>query len=465
MKISQRACLWFRQVLAHVMDRAAVALPLLYLAWALPLLLVVAVVTPPWQNPDEPAHMLRISQIAHGGLLGYRFDNNAGGIADPAIVRSVIPMTSVNQYSEQNPGRKVSLGMLAAAGSVQWSTPAELGFANTAQYSPILYTPAVLAVEIGRVLQLSVVHSLIAARMANGVVAALVAAFALSFARSTRLVLAALLVLPMTVAMFASAAQDGLIIALTLVMVACVDRVVAEERDPTFWETALIGVVTAVVIIARPAYLPMAALPLVSVRRLHRRAWLCFVAVFVVSMIWTTYILSSVSVPLMASFNPTAQALYLLHQPWTIVPIAINTLVRMHEGYTLSFIGVLGSLDTVLPSSYYDAAWLVLLLVFASVAAGLTRRTWLSLLICLAAAGAIFFTWYLTWTVPQSDHVEGVQGRYFLPLAAVFAMAVPTWRHLGEVLRRPALAALLGFAVVTPMIVVHALVLRYYLVP
>ncbi|HVC60495.1 MAG TPA: DUF2142 domain-containing protein [Acetobacteraceae bacterium] len=444
-----------------ILERITAALPVLYLAWALPLVLAVAVVTPPWQNPDEATHMLRISQIAHGGLLGYRFGHDAGGVADPAILRSLLTVYSVFQHYHH----KVSLGMLGNAGSVQWGVPTQVGFAATARYPPILYAPAVLAVEAGNLLRLSVVHSLIAARMANALAAALVAALALSLARRTRLALAALLVLPMTVALFASAAQDGLMIALTLAVVACVDRVLAEERDPAFWEAMLIGVGTVIVITARPTNLPMAALPLVCARQLHRRAWLSAAAIAAVAMIWTAYMLSCVSVPLFPSVNPAAQLTYLLHRPWVILPIATNTLLQFHSGYLAAFIGVLGSLDTPLPASYYNYASFVLLLAFASVAVGPSRRTWLSLLIFLAAAGAVFFASYLTWTLPKADHVDGIEGRYFLPLAAVLALAMPNWRRLGAMLWPAALVALLAFALITPMVIIHALVLRYYLVP
>jgi len=308
-------------------------LPQLYLVWALPLLLAVAVVTPPWQNPDEPGHMLRISQIAHGGLLAYRFGDSAGGFADPAILQSNDPMKSITRDHG-----KVSVGMLAAAGSVQWGIPVELGIAATSRYPPFLYVPAVLAVEAGRLLRLSVVDSLIAARMANAVAAALIAAFALSLARRTRLALATLLVLPMTVAMFASAAHDGLMIAVTLAMVACVDRVQAEERDPAFWEAMLIGIAAAIVITARLSNLPMAALPLVCAQRLHRRAWLSFAAITAVSLIWAGYVAARLSVPLLPFVDPTAQLMYILHQPSVILSIATNTLVQQYAAYRIMFL-------------------------------------------------------------------------------------------------------------------------------
>ncbi len=459
--MSQPPYVRYRHLAARAVDRVAVMLPIIYLAWAVPLVLVVAVVTPPWQNPDEAAHMLRISQIARGGLLAYRFAGGAGGMADTAIIDSAMTMSGVMFH----PGHKVSLGMLAGAGAAQWAGAAELSFPAIALYSPVLYAPAVLAVAAGRGLRLSVVHSLMAARMVNAVLATLIAAFALCRARATRLALAVLLVLPMTVAMFASAAQDGLMIALTLLVVACVDRSVAEGRDPMLWETWVIGIATAAVIVARPPYLPLAALPLICMRRQSGRTWLSVAVVVAASAVWTAYSLISVSVPLQPSFNPKVQLLNFLHQPWTFVPLLLNTVARAHSDLSVTFIGVLGWLDTFLQPSYYYLAPYVLLLTFASGAAGPSRRIWLALLIWLAAVGAVFFAGYLSWTPPEADQIGGVQGRYFIPLAAVLAMAVPTWRRLGEVLQPPAVVVLLAFGAITPMMIIHALVVRFYLMP
>ena len=52
-----------------------------------------------------------------------------------------------------------------------------------------------------------------------------------------------------------------------------------------------------------------------------------------------------------------------------------------------------------------------------------------------------------------------------LGMAAVLAMGVPTVRPVGQVLWRPAVLALAGLAAITPMVIVQALVVRFYLVP
>jgi hypothetical protein len=58
--------------------------------------------------------------------------------------------------------------------------------------------------------------------------------------------------------------------------------------------------------------------------------------------------------------------------------------------------------------------------------------------------------------------VTGVLGRYFLPIMMVLALAVPRvgW---GARLVRPAAAAVAVQAIVTPAMMFHALLLRYYI--
>ena len=79
-----------------------------------PLLLTLAVVTPPWQNPDEFAHMLRAVEVAHGGLFGYRAWGTTGGESDPAIYDAYKPILGVAMHPEQ----RVSRAALAASGAV-----------------------------------------------------------------------------------------------------------------------------------------------------------------------------------------------------------------------------------------------------------------------------------------------------------------------------------------------------------
>jgi uncharacterized membrane protein len=78
------------------------------------------------------------------------------------------------------------------------------------------------------------------------------------------------------------------------------------------------------------------------------------------------------------------------------------------------------------------------------------------------AAVAIFVLQYLTWTWPGQLVITGVLGRYFTPLALVLALALPDWPRAAR-LRGPAMLGVLVLAAVTPAVMVHAILFRYYL--
>jgi uncharacterized membrane protein len=76
----------------------------------------------------------------------------------------------------------------------------------------------------------------------------------------------------------------------------------------------------------------------------------------------------------------------------------------------------------------------------------------------------LFAIQYMTWTVPGRVTVDGVHGRYFLPLALVGTGLLPAFgdtrlRQLQNFL----MAAVVAFPVVTLAYIMNAVVLRYYL--
>src|SRR4051794_37520178 len=211
----------------YLSDRFIQALPAMYVAWVIPLLFTLVLLVPPWQHPDENAHFLRIAQIADGALLGYRIESGAGGRVDPAIVAALLPFNAVPFH----PDRKVTAAMYAAAHRFHWSmVRRDLDFRNTAFYPPFLYAPSVLAVWVGRALDLTIIQTLYLARGANAIVPTFLTFLALVFARRTRIGLSVVAILPMTITLYTSASQDALIISLVILAVGAIDRIIDSDR-------------------------------------------------------------------------------------------------------------------------------------------------------------------------------------------------------------------------------------------
>ncbi len=423
------------------------------------MLLALAVVTPPWQNPDEFAHMLRAVEVAHGGLFGYRAWGTTGGESDPAIYDAYTPILGVAMHPEQ----RVSRAALAASGSVGWHKATIYTPYPTVEYSPAFYLPTAAAYWGGRAASLSVNHTLLLARAANAVVFLLVVLAAVTTARRTRLPLLAILLLPTTLALAASANQDSPMLACTALVVAILDRAIAQARDLRRGEVWLSAVLLACIGMARPPYAGFLLCLLLAARP---PAWAGMRALLVAGaavLAWCVAVALLIVVR-RGREDPHAQLAWLAADPARVASVIWATARTFGADYVAQTVGVLGWTDTRLPTPYIVGACLVLVLAGAAGAGGPARRPWLPLCGGLFAVVSIFVLQYFTWTWPGQPYVTGVLGRYFLPVMMVLALAVPrvAW---GSRLRRPAAAAIAVQAIVTPAVIFHALLLRYYLAP
>ena len=428
------------------------------LAYLLPVLLTLGWVTPPWQNPDEPLHMARAVQLAHGGLFGARQWGTAGGISDPAIYAAYMPV----RHAAMHPEEPLSRADLTASQAVRFSPAASfVSFPNTAQYPPFFYVPGALSYWAGWAAGLSVDATLRLIRAANAVMFAAAAAAALAIGRRARPLLAALILLPGTLQLACSASQDAGTLAATLLAVALIDRMIAERRGATSGEAACIAILLTTSAMARPPYACMLLLLFLLAPRLGRREFGLTLALSVLVIAWCLLTAIFVSVRF-SHADPAAQIAFVSKHAAELPAILLAT-ARFYAGeYWRQFIGELGWNDTFLPGSYIALASAVLTLSTAASASGPARRPALAAAALLGAVIAIFVLQYLTWTWPGQLVITGVLGRYFTPLAMVLALALPAWRPASHLVA-PAWLAILLLAALTPAVMLHTLLVRYYI--
>jgi uncharacterized membrane protein len=113
----------------------------------------------------------------------------------------------------------------------------------------------------------------------------------------------------------------------------------------------------------------------------------------------------------------------LLHSPLLVLRMCYNTLMWQGEELYSGMIGAsLGNLDPVLNTPYPVVLALTAILVMLalkkpgeSMKIGMGGRAWIWVLsfLCL---GALMFSMLLAWTPVTATTIQGVQGRYLLPL-------------------------------------------------
>jgi uncharacterized membrane protein len=439
-----------------------------YLCFAFVAILLFAFAIPPWQSPDEPAHFKRADQISRGGWLADRLEPAAsGGVVSAGIDATVRPFVPMHF----NPQVKATAEMFAQAEPVTWgnSQSAPSGFSNTALYPPVLYLPAAAAVLVGKLADLSIVSTLRLARIANGLVSVAIGTTAILVAGAAAPWIFALLALPTSLSVMASASHDGPMIALAALAAAILFNAYPGGRfaaSPRAF-VAMCGAV-ALVASARPIYAPLAILPLlVTGQGFAVRLGALAIIVAIVGN-WSRIVAPLVLLQLAEGADPGAQLALLRGDPLNFFVVVARTVKIGFWSLLETFVGRLGWLDTALPSLYHAFARVELLAAAAATVAALSMRQLNGRALAVAAALvvaclALFLSLYLVWTRAGEIVVVGVQGRYLIPLAVFIPAAIPfAIGAAPPIVARAAFMALLAFPPISIAVTLFAVMQRYY---
>jgi len=420
-----------------------------YCAWRVPL----------GQVPDEPAHIARVGSVLRGEIIGYRLksSNPLTGAPDAGVTGNYgLALASIagNGETAPLPASASAKARLTWVKAIPWSpTPMFISSVNTAAYAPVAYIPAAVALGIAIEAGVRPHNAAIAARFGNVVAFAALGCLALLLAGRGRLLMLVTLGLPTTIWLAGSCNQDGTLIAAAVLAIALLTRC---DRT-SFW----IGtVLLAVLALQKPPFAALMLLPLIAPAA-AAVTWTTRVAaallVIMPAMLWSILVIQHVTVPLLPSapYHPgplwpgdphrifrsaiaQAQLQVILRHPFrlTLQPL-INKIPGFPTIWT-QMIGTLGPFTIEVPESVRLPFILALLSSAAALLSGAQpsgQRRWTFLLALLAlstCAELIYMVEYLTWTPVGCSIIEGVQGRYFLPLLPVLTLILGRLIPLSE---------------------------------
>ena len=434
--------------------------------------LLLAILVPPFQNSDEFNHADRADQVSYGGLLARRYGGpeTSGGKVDPGIdgVDNIIGTVRFH------PDRKVSGTMLQAADAIRWSGRVNMTFANTAIYSPLLYLPSVPGLWAGKALRLSIARTLILARATSGLTCVLVASVAIAAAGPAATFLFVVLSLPMSLSLFGALSQDGPMLALAALAVAMAGRAQEAGRDGRTHYWIMCGCL-ALLGVGRPAYACLCILPGVLPHISLRRRILGILVPALATILWFSLasIATAINSDASRGVDPGLQLQALLQHPnqlWVLLGSILHGPQGM-EGASFwdEMIGILGWIDVVLPSWFYAFSAFVLpaaMLTALSRAKPLLPSPAQGIMFVagLAALAAIFLLSYIGWTPVGLPAVQGVQGRYFLPIVLFIPCMLPAVQSawLTPICQAVRQGSML-YPTISIVVTVSSVVQRYYM--
>ncbi len=351
----------------------------------------------------------------------------------------------------------------------RWSGTEAFRRFNSSVYFPVVFIPQAVGLKIAQALDLRLVQSLQLASMLNAVTCLLAIALAIHVAVAGKYVIAVIGTLPMTLHQLASVSLDGLVIAGSLLMFSLVSTALMRRQVSS---PALFGV-TALGALMAATKLPYAAIALSTLatlwwteprsdRKPLKYALACAALISITALWISISNAGAVRHSSRIQTSPGDQLAFLLSHPLEIPGLAFSTLAAHSHEYLAQIIGVLGWLDAPLPLVAYVALGLGLaaVLVMDGVRAQPLVR-WTILAGLTVSVALIFVSLYLIWNpLGSSGPIEGVQGRYFLPLLPFLACVLPKPQHPASDNLKPLIFAICG--VVSSLATVATIIERYY---
>jgi len=396
--------------------------------------LLLVFLVPPYQSPDEQTHLYRAYQLSEGHIVAKKLSYGAGDILPSSLSKSF----DQYYYLLFSPDKKVDRAVYTKSieTPLNKNKTTETRFENTAIYPPFAYVPQIIAVGIGRIFNASPVILLYMARLAN--LATWVAILWLAMRRNgkVRLPLLAFGLVPIVAFQAASASADVVTAAVAIFFVLEVCRLLTTKAAITRNQIILLTATAVTLALCKFPYilLSLTALLIPASRFASRKsAWkaraLTLGPAWAIALTWVV-IAQKTFVNLRVEAQSGMQLHYILTAPLGFAKTLYNTYVSLpSDGLYIQMIGQLGWLDTKLPF------WVLLCSALAVVLATLsvsfdkkspeptTFQRLVTLGLTLVTIGAISTLLYLTWNAPRATVIDGLQGRYYIPLFGAFLLA------------------------------------------
>lgn len=433
---------------------------------------VWSVLTPPFWGHDEITQFGRAYQVAHGGFLPEKIHDDRGPAwgGDVPVSIDALMSYAFHDYQDnpdepepmvEDPHAYDVLGGLAVSGQTK-----QVWFTNTAAYSPIPYLPPAAGIRLAEALDLNVGGMVLATRWAGLLAYLVIVGFALRVLRGHRVQWLAFTVAVLPIALFqaGTVTADTVTNALALLLSALVVKGLFLGQRLTKPETVAALATTILLPVCKPTYVLIAMLiVLIPARRFGFGAVVAAegsdgparVAPWQRVLPWAAAGIGAVSFAIWmkiaaptgdgmslmrpqkdwGSVRPGDQLHGILTDPVHFVRVFGDSIARRDQHWFVQFFGELGFSYVEVPALTVLASLLAFTVSIGTAERfsprGANRpRTWLVLATVAASVAMIYVTLYMSFTPVGYFIIDGVQGRYFVPLAVLGLAVVLRWMPL-----------------------------------
>lgn len=380
----------------------------------------------PYMTPDESYHI----------DMSYRHSNTLLGIESAGENKCYKRQDDTELEFTSSPSLEnykiIYDGLFSMAEN---DTLVEAEATSTTEAPMIIYLPAVLGMTLARLLHLGTVPMLLLGRWFSLLGFTILTYFGMKKLPFGKTALFLLAVLPMNLQQCTSFSYDAVITGVSFLYICWCVSLAFGEKQVKATDMLGLGILGIILVYGKSGvYLPLALLIfLIPAARFggKRVRNLCVLGLFLLPVLCflnqntatVSYIATTTEATATVGSSTTAGYTigYFLSQPLEFVRMLANTLSDKTAFYLESLVGQkMGWVEIDISEVISMLFWLLLILASLKTKEEpmyiRTGQKWWIVFVCAVCAGLILAGMLLTWTPRGYVSIEGVQGRYFIPL-------------------------------------------------
>ncbi len=380
---------------------------------------------PAYKAPDEYAHFLRAYEVSQGTLITPSYTSGDTVVAGQNYPANLIPQ----EYSQNLNDGLMSLHLVKESWNVDIYDGGErfYSYIGSALYAPLSYLPQAIGIFTASLFTSKAMLLLYAARTANAILSGVIGYYAIKNMPFGKNLAIAVMLMPMNIHQAISCAPDIMVNTLALGLISLV--LYLRETVTKITGKHLILMYTLCILIAlnKIVYVPLCLLLFLIPRNkfMDNRQYFKHVigigcCIIVCSLGWLAIASKYMGYTFQPNVNSAEQVIYILTSPLKYLLTILNTIFERGYTYLLTMFGSgLAWMDISINPIYIIIY--IITMICAMVLDDSEKHLSTFEIFLLGGVGLIiivliFTSLYLQWTPVGNTFVEGVQGRYFIPI-------------------------------------------------
>ena len=416
-----------------------------FLVTALPIGLLIAIIMPPFDQLDEFDHYLRSFEVSEGMFVNQVTNHGLGNYIPVSLVDTVHKTQFMSDKGYQ-------YGIAKEAFGIKLNPDKRFFIRNYASsYPPTIYIPQAIGLWVGRILFNSPMMMMYFGRILNLLAYLAIVYTALKIVPVKKNLFYLMALLPMSINQAATLSGDSMIISSALLFTAYILHLAYGNVEKIKFKHVLTTIVIGIFIgVSKVVYLPMVLLFLIIPLRkfIDKKDFikklLAVIAGFMIPyLIWNWLNLANLSIPDVrthAGVLPKGQIAFILTHPLQYIKVLVDSVINLGEG---KFLGMLGTVVVIYHYStpdivIYSFFFLMIFFGLMSDETDLTLYKWrkidklIMVFIMLVVLLLIYTALYVGYTPVGHSIVNGIQGRYFIPVGIFFFLSMSNHQFINK---------------------------------